>query len=105
MIPVAGENPDAGVPKERLPSGRASMPSVSLKRLTKVWQEESAGKIKQVLEACHRRKEGRSIRGTTREMGLTYSTVRDWLIRMHVGNLGRRFDCRRTCRNLVSNKK
>ena len=51
------------------------MPSVSLKRLTKVWQGESAGKTKQVLEACHRRKEGRSIRGTAREMGLAYSTV------------------------------
>ena len=29
-------------------------------------------------------------------MGLAYSTVRDWLVRMHAGNLGRRFDRRRT---------
>ena len=61
------------------PAGRAFMPSVSLKRLTKVWQEESAGKTKQVLEACHRRKEGRSIRGTAREMGLpTRLSETDW---------------------------
>ena len=74
------------------------MPSVSLKRLTKVWQGESAGKTKQVLEACHRRKEGRSIRGTAREMGLAYSTVRDWLVRMHAGGLNRRFERRRADR-------
>ena len=70
------------------------MPKVGIKRLTKVWQEESAGKTKQMLEACRRRKEGRSIRGIAREMGLAYSTVRDWLVRMHAGNLLRRFDRR-----------
>ena len=68
------------------------MPRVSPKRLTRIWQEESAGKTKQMLEACRRRKEGRSIRGMVREMGLAYSTVRDWLVRMHAGNLGRRFE-------------
>ena len=98
MIPAIGKNPDVNTLKSRLPGGRAFMPSVSLKRLTKVWQEESAGKTKQVLEACHRRKEGRSIRGTAREMGLAYSTVRDWLVRMHAGGLNRRFERRRAGR-------
>ena len=74
------------------------MSRVSPKRLTRIWQEESAGKTKQMLEACRRRKEGRSIRGMAREMGLAYSTVRGWLVRMHAGNLGRRFDRRRTGR-------
>ena len=79
MIPAAGKDPDVNISKSRLPGGRAFMPSVSLKRLTKVWQEESAGKTKQVLEACHRRKEGRSIRGTAREMGLpTRLSETDW---------------------------
>ena len=94
MIPAAGKNPDVNISKSRLPGGRAFMPRVSPKRLTRIWQEESAGKTKQMLEACRRRNEGRSIR----EMGLAYSTVRDWLVRMHAGNLGRRFDRRRTGR-------
>ncbi len=98
MIPAIGKNPDVNTLKSRLPGGRAFMPSVSLKRLTKVWQEEPAGKTKQVPEACHRRKEGRSIRGTARGMGLACSTVRDWLVRMHAGGLNRRFERRRAGR-------
>ena len=74
------------------------MPMVSPKRLARIWQEESAGKTKQMLEACRRRKEGRSIRRAARKMGLAYSTARDWLVRMHAGNLGRRFGRRRTGR-------
>ena len=77
------------------------MPRVSLKRLTGIWQEESAGKTKQILEACRRRKGGRSIRGMAREMGLAYSTVRDWLVRMHAGDLNRRLDCRRIGRKRI----
>ena len=42
------------------------MPRMSLKRLTRIWREEPAGKTKQMLEACRSRKEGRSIRGTAR---------------------------------------
>ena len=49
MIPAAGKNPDVNISKSRLPGGRAFMPSASLKRLTKVWREESAGKTKPVV--------------------------------------------------------
>ena len=49
-----------------------------------------------MLEACRSRKDGWSTRGTAREMGLAYSTARDWLVRMHTENLGRRFDRRST---------
>ena len=58
MNSAAGKNPDVDISKGRLPGGRAFMPKVGIKRLTKVWQEESAGKTKQMLEACRRRKEG-----------------------------------------------
>ena len=51
------------------------MSRVSLKRLTRIWQEESAGKTKQMLEACRRRTESRSVRGTARKMGLAYSLL------------------------------
>ena len=61
------------------------MPRVSLKGLTKIWQEEPASMTRQMLEACRRRKEGRSIRGIVREMGLTYPAVRDWLVRRRTG--------------------
>ena len=73
------------------------MPRVSPKRLTRIWQEESAGKAKQMLEAAAagRRPEHP---GDGPEMGLAYSAVRDWLVRMHAGNLGRRFDRKRTGR-------
>ena len=63
MISTTGKNPDADISKGRLPGGRVFMPRVSLKRPTRIWQEESAGKAKQTLEACRRRKEGQSIRG------------------------------------------
>ncbi len=58
MTSSAGK--DAGAPKERLPRGQKFMPRVCLERLVKVWKDEPAGKSKQVLEACRRRKEGRA---------------------------------------------
>ena len=70
MISAAEKNPDVDISKGRLPGGRAFMSRVSLRGLIRIWQEESAGKTKQMLEACHRRKEGRNIWGMAREMGL-----------------------------------
>ena len=66
MISAAGKNPDVDISKRQLPGGLAFMPRMSLKRLTRIWREEPAGKTKQMLEACRSRKEGRSIRGTAR---------------------------------------
>ena len=47
MTTAAGK--DASTPKERLSRGQKFMPRVSLKRLTKTWQKEPAGKSKQIL--------------------------------------------------------
>ena len=101
MTHTAGRGTDAGVPKERLPKGQKFMPRVCLKRLVRAWRDEPAGKSKQVLEACHRRKKGQGIRSMTREMGINYSTVHIWLTRMHSGNLGKRFDRKSTSRRTV----
>ncbi len=99
MTSSAGK--DAGAPKERLPRGQKFMPRVCLERLVKVWKDEPAGKSKQVLEACRRRKEGQGIHSMAREMGMNYSTVQGWLARMHPGNLDRRFDRKSTGRRRV----
>ena len=99
MTSSAGK--DAGAPKERLPRGQKFMPRVCLERLVKVWKDEPAGKSKQVLEACRRRKEGQGIHSMARGMGMNYSTVQGWLARMHPGNLDRRFDRKSTGRRRV----
>ena len=69
MTSTAGKDTDSGVPKERLPKGQKFMPRVCLKRLARTWKDEPAGKSKQVLEACRRRKEGQGIHSMAREMG------------------------------------
>ncbi len=101
MTSTAGKDTDSGVPKERLPKGQKFMPRVCLKRLARTWKDEPAGKSKQVLEACRRRKEGQGIHSMAREMGMNYSTVQGWLARMHPGNLDRRFDRKSTGRRRV----
>ena len=101
MTPTAGKGTDADVPKERLPKGQKFMPRVCLERLVRTWKDEPAGKSKQVLEACRRRKEGQGIHSMAREMGMNYSTVQGWLTHMHPGNLGRRFDRKSTGRKKV----
>ncbi len=101
MTSTAGKDTDSGVPKERLPKGQKFMPRVCLKRLAGTWKDEPAGKSKQVLEACRRRKEGQGIHNMAREMGMNYSTVQGWLARMHPGNL--RFDVRgRACEVILN---
>ena len=52
------------------------------------------GKSKYRLHAARLRREGKSIREISRILGVAYSTVRDWLVRMHAGNPNRRFDRR-----------
>ena len=71
------------------------MPRVGLKRLIKAHEKEKAGKSKYRLHAARLRKEGKGIREISRILGVAYSTVRNWLVRMHAGNLYRRFDRRR----------
>ena len=58
-------------------------------------KKEKAGKSKYRLHAALLRREGKSVRKISRMLGVAYSTVRDRLVRMHAGNLKRRFDRRR----------
>ena len=89
------KRPNAAKRDEVVPKGAAFMPRVSLKRLTKVHKKEKAGKSKYRLHAALLRKEGKGIRKISWMLGVAYSTVRDWLVRMHAGNLKRRFDRKR----------
>ena len=96
MGKTAGKKrPNAAKREEVVPKGVVFMPRVSLKRLTKAHKKEKAGKSKYRLHAALLRKEGKSIRKISRMLGVAYSTVRDWLVRMHAGNLKRRFDRKR----------
>ena len=96
MGKAAGKKrPNAAKRDEVVPKGAAFMPSVSLKGLTKAHKKEKAGKSKYRLHAALLRKEGKDIRKISRMLGVAYSTVRDRPVRMHAGNLKRRFDRRR----------
>ena len=95
MGKTTGKKRPNAAKNEVVPKGAAFMPGVGLKRLIKVHEEEKAGKSKYRLHAARLRKEGKSIREISRILGVAYSTVRDWLVRMHAGNLSRRFDRRR----------
>ena len=93
MGKAAGRKRPNAAKNEVVPKGAAFMPGVGLKRLIKA--HEKAGKSKYQLHAARLRKEGRGIREISRILGVAYSTVRDWLVRMRAGNLNRRFDRRR----------
>ena len=77
------------------------MPRASLKRLTGAHRKEKTGKPKYRPHAARFRNDGGGIRKISRMLGAVYSTVRDWLIRMHADNLMRRFDRRRKRRRRV----
>ena len=81
------------------------MPGVNLERLAGAHQKEKAGKSKYRLHAARLRKEGRGIREISRMLGVPYSTVRDWPVRMHAGNLSRRFDRERGGRAGILSRK
>ena len=95
MGKAAGKKRSTAAKKdEAVPKGAVFMPGVGLKRLIKAHDKKKAGKSKYRLHAARLRKEGKSIREISRILGVAYSTVRDWLVRMHAGNLNRRFDRR-----------
>ena len=94
MGKAAGRKRPNAAKNEVVPKGAAFMPWLSLKRLIKAHEMEKAGKSKYRLHAARLRKEGKSIREISRILCVAYSTVRDRLVRMHAGNLSRRFDRR-----------
>ena len=70
------------------------MPGVSKKRLEKAVRKEKDWSAKFRLLACLARKRGHSIRRISRDLKTTYSTVRDWLMRMRCRELKGRFNAR-----------
>ena len=77
-----------------LKTGRKFMPNVSMKKLTKAVEGERDPLAKLRLLACRWRKAGRSIREICKILGMPYSTVRDWLVRMSRRGLKGRFNRR-----------
>ena len=95
MSKAAGKKrPNAAKKDEAAPKGATFMPVVSLKRLIKA-HEKKVGKSKYRLHAARLIKEGKSILEISRMLSIAYSAIRDWLVRMHAGNLKMRFDRRR----------
>ena len=71
------------------------MPRIDSKQLAAAHRTEKPGKTKYRLDAALRRRNGEGIRDIARSLGVSYSTVRDWLLRMHNGDLDSRFDAKR----------
>ena len=82
-----------------LESGYKFMPNVSTRKLTKAIESERNPTAKFRLLACRFRKNGYSIRKICRELGMPYSTARDWLVRMSKRGLKGRFNRRRMGRS------
>ena len=86
------------------PSGNGFMPQVRLNRLVKMAGRTKEGVEKFRLLAARMRKEGKSIREIAYELCKPYSTVRDWLLRMHAyGPKGRFSRKRRGRRRMLGN--
>ena len=70
------------------------MPGTSEERLGRMAGREKNPRAKLGLLACRERKRGRSIRGIAENLGVAYSTARDWLVRMRDRGLRGRFNRR-----------
>ena len=77
------------------------MPQVRLKRIKRMVGRERDGTERSRLQAAKMRKEERGIREIAGELCKPYSTVRDWLVRMHRRGPGGRFNKRRRNRKRI----
>ena len=78
----------------KLESGCRFMLNVSMKRLTRAIESEKDPRAKLRLLACRLRRRNHSIREICKELGVPYSAVRDWLVRMRERGLKGRFNRR-----------
>ena len=85
----------------RLPDGAAFMPQMRLKRIEKMIGREREGTERSRLQAAGMRKEGTGIMGIAGVLRRPYSTVRDWLVRLHRRGPRGRFDRRRGRRKKI----
>jgi transposase len=75
-----------------LPKGEAYLPTSSLEELKKLYRNEKNSKAKIRLLAAISRKEGESLRGIAEIIEYPFTTIRDWLVRMHTQGLERRYN-------------
>ena len=77
------------------------LPDASRESICRMIKKTPRGKVRDILIACCRRKDGRGIRSIARELMRPYSTVRDMLIRMVHRGLDGRFDRKSTGRKKI----
>ena len=92
----AGKGARARLEKdEAVQRGSDFMPRVGTEQLAAAHRAEKPGKSKYRLDAAVRRRKGEDIRDIARNIGVSYSTTRDWLARLHNGDMDSRFDLKR----------
>ena len=99
-----GRPTKSGYGRKTLESGHRFMPNVSTRRLTGAIEGEKDPTARFRLLACRFRENGYSIRKICRGLGMPYSTVRDWLVRMSKRGLKGRFNRRRMEARTAQNK-
>ena len=92
----AGKGAKVGLERdEAIPRESGFMPRVCAERLAAAHRAEKPCKSKYRLDAAVRRMRCENIRNIARNIGVYYSTARDWLVRLHSGDLDSRFDVKR----------
>ena len=93
--PKTGRHREKSTKEKTLESGSGFLPNVGRKQLLRSIREEKDPVARDRLVACLHGKDGCSIRDICKIMVRPYSTMRDWLWRMHEGGFRRRHDRRR----------
>ena len=79
-----------------LPKGHGFLSNYTKKELKNIYKVEKNPKAKVRLLAAICRKEGKTLRDIGELVEYPFTTVRDWLVRMHKNGLGGRYNAKKT---------
>ena len=94
----------AGSTRPKLPAGPGFMPRMGMKKLERLIRSTKESVERARLQAAWMRKMGMSIREIAGRLFKSYSTVRDWLVKMRRRGPRGRFNKRRGRRKRILNK-